>query len=180
MGVRMGIQLEGYKGLIARLNRLPKTAQVEMREAALEISEDEARRIAAAGAADDAQSQAVARFVKARKDRLPAIAAGGARKTGVSGGATAGQLFFGAEFGGGSTKAFTAQTETYKTRSGKERTRTTGFSFAGGKRSTTNQFRPHRGRRGYWFWEQLREDEARMLARWEGALTALEREWGNG
>lgn len=64
----------------------------------------------------------------------------------MSGGATVGQLFFGAEFGGGA-------------------------------KPTTQQFRPHRGHTGYFFFNQLRTDQARQLERWEKALTAIEREW---
>ena len=180
--VNMGIQIEGLRPLLRRLNQLPKTAQAELREAAQAIADDEAARIASAARGSDRQSAAVAGFVRSRKDRVPAIAAGGTARTGVSGGATAGQLFFGAEFGGGSTKKFTREvTETqYTTRTGKTRTRKTfGAAKFAGRKNTTNQFRPHLGRTGYWFWPQLRADEARMLARWEQALEAIEREWAS-
>jgi len=177
----MGLEVEGLKPFLARINRLPKQAQAEIREAAQAIADDEAKRLTAAGQANDKQSRAVAGFIKARKDRVPFVQAGGNAKTGVSGGATAGQLFFGAEFGGGSNKQFTREvTETqYTTKTGKVRTRKT-YSKAtfSGSKNNTNQFRPHLGRVGYWFWPQLREDQDRMFKRWEAVVEAIAREWG--
>ena len=163
----MGLEVEGLKPFLARINRLPKQAQAEIREAAQAIADDEAKRLTAAGQANDKQSRAVAGFIKARKDRVPFVQAG--------------QLFFGAEFGGGSNKQFTREvTETqYTTKTGKVRTRKT-YSKAtfSGSKNNTNQFRPHLGRVGYWFWPQLREDQDRMFKRWEAVVEAIAREWG--
>ena len=144
--VRQGIQVEGLRELLRALSRLPKTAQAEIREAAQAIADDEAKRITSAGRSSDSQSAAAAGFVKARRDRVPTLSVGGNRKAGVSGGATVGPLFFGAEFGGQ-------------------------------KRPTTRQFRPHKGRTGYWLWPVLREDQERMLKRWQAAVEAIAREW---
>ena len=179
----MGITIEGLRPLIRRLNQLPKAAQQEVREAAQAIADDEATRIAAAGRSSDKQSRAAAEFVRARRDRVPSISAGGNRKAGVSGGATAGQLFFGSEFGGGSSKRFTRDVTETKITSARGRTRTKrtfgAVKFAG-KKATTNQFRPHLGRTGYWMWPTIRRDEQRMVARWVKALEAIEREWSRG
>lgn len=182
--MRMGIEIVGLKPYLKRISGLPKTAQQEIREISQVIADDEAKRIAAAARADDAQSRAVASFIRSRKDRVPAIAAGGSGKTGVRGGATAGELFFGAEFGGQSTKRFerdvTETKRTYTTKDGKTRTRTTrkfGAARFAGTKSTTAQFRPHKGRTGYWFWPQLRKDTDRMHQRWEQAVEGIAREW---
>lgn len=176
--VKMGIEIEGLKPLLRRMSALPKTAQNEIREAAQAIAADEAQRIAAAGRSSDKQSAAAAGFVRARRDRVPYVVAGGAGKTGVSGGATAGQLFFGAEFGGGGTKNWTRLTETKTSKSGKTREVFAGVEFAGARtRPTTNQFRPHKGKTGYWMWPQIREDQERMFKRWEAAVDAIAREW---
>lgn len=172
----MGIEVEGLKPFLARISALPKTAQAEIREAAQAIADDEAKRIISAGRSDDKQSRAVAGFIKSRRDRVPSIVAGGNRKTGVRGGATAGQLFFGAEFGGQSQKKFEDVTKTVVGRTGKERQVRTGSKFVGSK-ATTNQFRPHKGRTGYWFWPQLRKDAERMHDRWEQVVEAIAREW---
>ena len=179
----MALEIEGLKPFLARINQLPKTAQNEIREAAMFIADDEIGRIAQAGRTSDRQSAAVATFIKARRDRVPAIAAGGNTKTGVKGGATSGQLFFGAEFGGGSTKRFERQeTKTeYTTASGKTRTKTKfGKATFAGTKHTTNQFRPWLGKTGYWFWPTLRADSDRMMQRWEGVVEAIAREWTRG
>ena len=94
------VDRQAWREIVRRLNRLPQTAKQEIREAARAIAEDEAARIRSAGGRDDEQSDAVASFVRARSDRVPAIVAGGRKKAGVSGGATVSQLFYGAEFGG--------------------------------------------------------------------------------
>lgn len=176
----MNLAVEGLKPFLARISSLPKTAQNEIRQAAQGIADDEVERIIASGKASDKQSAAVATFIRSRKDRVPAIAAGGTRKTGVSGGATSGELFFGAEFGGGSNKRFEREvTETqYTTSTGKTRTKKTysAAKFTGTKK-TTNQFRPHLGQTGYWFWPQLRADRDRMMSRWEAVVNAIAREW---
>ena len=177
--VRMGIEIEGLKPFLSQLSKLPRTAQAEIREAAQAIADDEASRIQAAGRGDDRQSQAAAQFVRSRKDRVPFVQAGGNGKTGVRGGATAGQLFFGAEFGGQGKKDWQTLTKTKTGRTGKSREVFAGVRFAGARaRVTTAQFRPWRGRQGYWFWPQLRTDADRMLQRWEQVVTAIAREWG--
>ncbi len=88
-----------------------------------------------------------------------------------------------AEFGGGSSKRFTRDVIETKITSARGRTRTKrtfgAVKFAG-KKATTNQFRPHLGRTGYWMWPTLRRDEQRMVARWVKALEAIEREWSRG
>ena len=181
MAQKMGITVEGLRPLFRRLNQLPKTAQREMREQAKAIAEDEAARIRSAAAGSDRQSSAVSRFVVARSDRVPAIVAGGNRKAGVSGGATAGELFFGAEFGGGSDKQWKTLTKTRTSRSGRTREVFAGVAYAGQRRrATTNQFRPWLRHQGYWMWPTLRADDDRMFARWLQALEGVEREWSRG
>ena len=166
MSVTIGMEVEGLPSLFRRVNALPKTAQQELREAAMDIAEDEARRIRSAAAGDSRQAAAIAPFIKARRDRGPAISAGGKRKAGVSGGAQAGQIFFGAEFGGKARRA-----ESVKTSAARR-----GFVI----KQTTQQFRPHTGNEGYFFFPTLREDQDRMLKRYERALRAIEREWSGG
>lgn len=164
MAVRMDLEVEGLKELWARIRELPRTAQQELREAAQAIADEEAGRIRSAASSSDSQSSKLAGFIKSRRDRVPAISAGGNRKPGYSGGATAGQVFFGAEFGGRGKGMV---------RIGYRATKS-GMRIV---RGTTNQFRPHRGRKGYFFWPMLRADQERMLARYEAALAQIEREW---
>lgn len=149
MAVRIGLEVDGLRELLRAASRLPKTAQNELRDSARMIAQDEASSIRSAGAGSSGQSAAAVASLRVRRDRVPAVSIGGARRAGVSGGATVGQLFFGAEFGGQ-------------------------------RRPATKQFRPHRGRTGYWFFPTLRADQDRMMKRWEAALRAIEREWSGG
>ena len=142
-------QIEDLPGILRRLSKLPKTAQQEIRAAAQAIADEEAGRIQAAAAGSSRQAAAIAQFIKSRRDRVPAISAGGSRKSGLASGAKAGEIFFGAEFGGGA-------------------------------RWTTQQFRPHQGTVGYFFYPTLRADQERMVQRWLSAVNAIEREWTNG
>lgn len=164
MTLTIGIEVENLPGMWRRLRALPKTAQQELRDAARMISDDEAARIRSAAAGDSPQAAAVAPFIRARRDRVPAIVAGGHSKAGVSGGAKAGEVFFGAEFGG----------------RGRKRRKAVKHGSRVVVHQTTLQFRPHRGREGYWFFETLRADQERMMRRYEGALRAIEREWSRG
>lgn len=45
-----------------------------------------------------------------------------------------------------------------------------GAEFGGRRRKTTQQFRPHRGREGYWLWPTLEKDKEKMLIRWSEAV----------
>jgi len=139
-------RIDDLPGMLKRLSALPKTAQAEIRAQAQAIADEEAVKIRTAAVGSSAQAAAVAPFIKARRDRVPAIVAGGPAKAKVSGGATRGEIFFGAEFGGQARK-------------------------------TTMQFRPHKGREGYFFYPQLRQDSDRMVERWLGVVRAVEREW---
>lgn len=48
-----------------------------------------------------------------------------------------------------------------------------GAEFGGGKGKTTRQFRPHKGRQGYFLWPQIREDEQEMIRRWLDAIEKI-------
>lgn len=139
--MRAGIEVQGLKELLKDMNRLGPAFSREVRVASKKIATDEVPRLKSAANSSDKLSAAVGVTVRARSDRVPSIVAGGAKRVAVSTKPKAGDVFFGAEFGGG-------------------------------KRKTTRQFRPHQGKRGYWFWPQIREDEKRMVAEW---LAAVER-----
>lgn len=139
-------RIEDLPGMLRRMSKLPKTAQTEIRIAAQAIAAEEAERIRSAASGSSSQAAAISGFIKARRDRVPVIVAGGPAKAKVAGGATRGEIFFGAEFGGQ-------------------------------MRPTTSQFRPHKGKEGYFFYPTLRQDADRMVERWLGVVRAIEREW---
>lgn len=153
--MKANIEVQGLKEILRALNRLPKEAKSEMRRQAKVIATEEAGRIRDAGTSgigSDKLSAAVAPFVTARSDRLPAIIAGGTKTVPIGPEkrrkpAKVYQVFFGAEYGGG-------------------------------RKKTSRQFRPWKGKNGYWFWWQIRRDSERILSRWFEVVKRIEQEWG--
>ena len=92
------MRIDGLRETIAALNRLPKEANAEIRATALALAKDLAAAAAAAGRAEGRQAALVAATVKAGRDRVPVVTAGGTRRLG-SNRAPAFKLLFGSEFG---------------------------------------------------------------------------------
>lgn len=93
------LQLDGARETLKAFRDLPKDATVELRDAALELSGDLADSAVQAAEADSSpQSKLVAKTVKARRDRIPSVQAGGTRRLGRHR-VPAYKLLFGAEFG---------------------------------------------------------------------------------
>lgn len=146
--------VEGAQRAIATL---PRELQKELRVASKDIASD-----IASEASDRARSQGgvagiIARYIKARSDRYPTVEMGSRTQLPPRSSPRRGShqrvvdLIYGAEFGG------------------QGRVRTT----AGG---STMQFRPHRGRRGYFLYPTIRDGGDVWLRRWLDALqSALER-----
>lgn len=99
-GGRGAIRVTGLRELLRDLNHLGPALNREVRVASREIAETEAGRIKAQAAGSDKLSAAVGVSVRTRSDRVPTIIAGGAKRAAVSGRPKAGDVFFGAEFGG--------------------------------------------------------------------------------
>lgn len=92
------VHIDGVREVLAALRSLPKDASNELRAAALDISKEIAEAAAASGRQEGSQAALVAKTVKARRDRVPVVVAGGNRKLG-SNKAPAYKLLFGSEFG---------------------------------------------------------------------------------
>lgn len=97
-GLTMTIHIDGIRETLAALRKLPKDASDELRVAALEISKEIAAAAAASGRREGSQAALVATTVKARRDRVPVVAAGGTRRLGRNR-KPAYKLLFGSEFG---------------------------------------------------------------------------------
>jgi hypothetical protein len=97
-GLTINVSIVGLQETLRALRNLPKDATVEMREAAQKLSTDLAKEVAAAGRAEGSQAALVSTTVKAMKDRVPVIQAGGAKKLGRNK-KPAYKLLFGSEFG---------------------------------------------------------------------------------
>ncbi len=104
------LEIEGLADAIKLLKTFDKTMNQEAREASQRIAQRESERITAAARRSSPQSALVASSVRVRRDRMPAIAVGGGKKVAVSGPRksrpSAGDLFFGAEFGAMAYKQF--------------------------------------------------------------------------
>lgn len=92
------LRIEGIKQTLAAFRRLPKEASAELRKATLELSNDLATSARIAGRQEGRQAGAVSVTVKARRDRVPSIVAGGTKKLGRNR-KPAYKLLFGSEFG---------------------------------------------------------------------------------
>lgn len=139
------VRVEGVKSTLSALRKMPKTFKIAARDAAERISINEAETIKRN--ASTRLQRLAAQSVRARRGQTPSIAAGGAmRVQSKSRSVRAGDVFFGAEFGGRG-------------------------------RPTTQQFPPHRGRQGYFFWPTIRDDQVKITREWEAALDAIAKDW---
>lgn len=92
------VRIDGLREIMAALRRLPKEASDEIRRTSLELADKMARATAAAGRLEGRQASLVAATVRARRDRVPVVVAGGAKRLGRNR-EPAYKLLFGSEFG---------------------------------------------------------------------------------
>lgn len=146
------VKIHGVKEMKAAFRRLPKEASRSLKEHSKVIADDLADRIHNSAIGSSRQSAAVAKTVKARKDRFVAVQAGGNRRVTSQSRVSAGQkptkaysLIFGANFGAAHLK----------------------------------QFRPHRGAgdNDYWFFSTIEENTTRIDAEWGKAVDDVADEW---
>jgi len=106
--VKLELDEDDYRTLMAAFRTMPKEAQDELRIVNKRMTSNLVQKMvsAAAYAPNPRQALIVARSMKANKDRVPSITIGGARKAPVKRRATAnnpkptyGELLFGTEFG---------------------------------------------------------------------------------
>ena len=149
--VRVAVEVHGLTETTRAFRKYGKEANKEIRAASKRAVETVTPTLIAAMTSDSAQSRLVAGTVRAVSDRVPALAAGGAKRVKNSTGASvpSGDVFFGAEFGGGG-------------------------------RPTTQQFRPHRGTEGYAFYPAFRKNFSRIIDAYYDGLDRLERSWNAG
>ena len=106
------------------------------------------------------QAAIVARTVRGNRDRIPSVTIGGSKGR-VSGGANAGQLLFGNEFGGdrnayGNLNAFPN----------------------GGFRFPPRTDREGRGNVGYWIFPTLKDNQTELTDKWMTAVKKVFAKWG--
>lgn len=99
------ISIEGVHAYLRAFRDLPKDASAEIRESSLKLSKELVEAARAAGFAEGSQAGLVATTVRAAKDRVPVVVAGGTKRLG-SNKKPAFKLLFGSEFGSDQFKQF--------------------------------------------------------------------------
>jgi hypothetical protein len=97
-GITVTVKIDGLRETLAKFRELPKEANDQLRTESQKLSGDLADVIKANAGSEGRQWGILARTVKARKDRVPVVTAGGAVKLGRNR-EPAYKLLFGAEFG---------------------------------------------------------------------------------
>ncbi len=153
--------LDDYRSLLKAISVMDKQAQGALKDEVASISKWTAQGIIASsyGALMPAQAAIVAATIRPARDRVPTVYIGGAKGR-ASGGANAGQLLFGNEFGGernakGSMSAFPN----------------------GGFRFPERSDREGRGNKGYWIFPSLKEMQPTIRRRWFTAVTKVMDNW---
>jgi hypothetical protein len=153
------------RGLFRALNAMEKEANVELKDDVQSITMWMAGAIktsAYVGARMPAQAAIIAPTVRGNRDRIPNVTIGGSRGR-ASGGANAGQLLFGNEFGG-DRNAFGTQS-----------------AFPnGGYKFPPRSPRLGRGNEGYWIFPTLRAAQPEITRRWIDAVEKVFDNWNYG
>ena len=92
------LHVDGLKEALRAISKLPKDAQVEVRDRALTIAEGLAIKLRVAARGESAQAGLMAPTIRARRDRVPSVEAGGTRRVGRKR-KPAYKILFGSEFG---------------------------------------------------------------------------------
>ncbi|MFD4196619.1 hypothetical protein [Amycolatopsis thermoflava] len=104
--ITVRVQIDGVRDALQAFRELPKDANDRLRDESMKLATRLAERVKADGMADAApQSPLVATTVKARRDRVPVIEAGGTKRLG-SRRAPAYKLLFGSLFGSNAYRQF--------------------------------------------------------------------------
>ena len=154
--------LKDYRGLLKAINVMDKEAQFELKNEVASISAWTASSIKQSAYTQSPmprQAAIVAETVRAARDRVPSVYVGGSKGK-ASGGANAGQLLFGNEFGGdrnafGNSSAFPN----------------------GGYRFPARTSREGRGNTGYWIFPTLKAMQPEIKKRWFAAVNKVMDNW---
>lgn len=149
MALRVNVRVDNAGPVLAAFRRLPADAQNELRDGSLQLAQDLAQVIRAAGQADTPQSARAAASVRAHRDRVPVISAGATKR--------ARAVLFGSEFG---------------------MTRRSGwYGHPRYRESLGRQYRPHRGNQSYWFFRTVEQQQPRISAAWNAVADRVVSRW---
>jgi hypothetical protein len=149
-GLTVTVHIDGVRETIRAFDLLPTQASDELRDASQRIAQALEGKIRAAAAAEGGQASILAPTVKARRDRVPAVQAGGVKRIGRRR-KPAYKLLFGSEFGASQTGRYSLK-----------------------------QFKPHLGSGSYWFFRTVEDDATQIDEQWNKAADDIIRRFGHG
>lgn len=132
------VSISGLRETLAAFKDLPKNATVELKDRTQELAVKVADAAKASGSRVGGQARAVARTVKARRDRLPVVQAGGGRASG---------MVFGSEFGMNRHSGWYRKSRYDES---------IGF-----------QYHPHTGQVGLWFFPTVEREAPEIAEAWD-------------
>jgi hypothetical protein len=153
--------LGDYRGLLKAISLMDKESQGALKNDVQSISRWTAQGMvyASYGSPMPRQAAIVASTVRANKDRIPNVTIGGSKGR-ASGGANAGQLLFGNEFGSD------------------RNTKGSAGSFPnGGYKFPDRSPAEGRGNAGYWIFPTLKAMQPEIRRRWEQAVIKVLDNW---
>lgn len=165
--VRLRGDIEGLNKFIRDIGKANEKVSPLLRDASTEIAEGVVSDARTKAASVSKQAALAAQSMKVRRDRIPVISSGGStrlnsstpRKKQPKGG----DVWFGAEFGGQASKLNTslareiASTPSILGSRKALRNAQRRVNYRVARAGRTNQFPPHRGRQGYFFWPTVRD-----------------------
>lgn len=130
--LKVNVRISGVHETLAAFRNLPDEANNELRDATLKLAQTLSGQIQQSALSEGRQAALMAPTVKAKRDRVPVVTAGGTKRVGRNK-KPAFKLLFGSEFG-----------------------------------SRRKQFKPHRGRQGYWFFPIVEKEASEIAKTWDG------------
>lgn len=160
--IHIKADLTQYRGLMKALNAMDKDAKKQLKEDVKPISQMVAKeiKIAAAHAPYPKQAMAIAKTVRAKKDRIPYVSIGGSTKV-FSNGQTAGQALIGSEFGAYPNSP-------------------AGSFPNGGNKFPFRSAREGRGNAGYWIYPTAKKLQPEVTRMWKHACEKVLDNWERG
>lgn len=157
--VKMDMTQE-LRNLLTDLKKMDVESQTKLKDDVAGISKWTAQGIlySSYNAPMPAQAAIVAQTIKYNRDRIPNVTIGGSRGRKASGGASAGELLMGNEFGASPTSS-------------------NGSFPNGGRRFPYRSAREGRGNAGYWIFPALRRMQPEISQRWWAAADKVFRHW---
>lgn len=153
------LHIDGARETIRAFSRLPKEASTELRAETLKLSQRLAFDIAAAARSQGHQAALMAPTVKANRDRVPSISAGGSKRVGRRR-VPAGRLIFASEFG--------------------QNKRTGWYAAPRYRASSGRQYEPHKGRHSYWFHKTAEQHGPEINRAWNQVADRILRSFERG